>query len=109
MQWNNSYLLHCYCRVPTQYNMIKEYDLIFFSAIFISITNSTNIYHIVPGDGNDTSNNTLTLECYINNYNFTSNTELLFISGQHYLNTTMVVRDVQNITLIGMVIIRVAT
>ena len=82
-----------------QCNMIKE---IFFSAIFISIANSNNIYHIVPyDDGNDTSNNTLTLQYYINNYNFTSNTELLFKPGQHYLNTTMIVRDAQNIKMIG--------
>ena len=90
-----------YCRVLTHCDMIMEYNLIFFSAIFVSIANSTNIYHIVPGDGNDTSNNTLTLQYYINNYNFTSNTELLFMPGQHYLNVTMVVSNVQNITMIG--------
>ena len=73
----------------------------FFVALFISIANS-NVYHIVPdNDGNDTSSNTHTLQYYINNYNFTSNTELLLKPGQHYLYTAMFVRDVQNFTMIG--------
>ena len=93
-----------YYRLLTYHNIIiMEYNckLICLAAFFVSITNSINIYRIVPNDGNDTCNNTHTLECYINNYNLTSSTELLFKPGQHYLNTTMIVRDVQNFTMIG--------
>jgi len=72
-------------------------------AFFISIAASNNIYHIVPDNtsGDDTSSNTHTLQYYVDNYNFTCNTKLLFQRGQHYLNTTMLVRGVQNITMIG--------
>jgi len=88
--------------------MMKEYNLMINSvAFFISIANSNDIYHVVPDDDYDASNNTHTLKYYVSNYNFTSNPELLFKQGQYYLTTAMLEGNVQNFTMRGNKICRI--
>jgi len=82
---------------------MKEFNLLLFAVWFVSIANPI-LYQIIPDDDNDTSSNTHTLQYYINNSNeyFTSNTQLLFRSGQYYLNTSILIKDIRNFTMIGM-------
>jgi len=77
---------------------MKEITFLFLAALLVGTTNPT-VYHVEPDhDGNNT------LQYYINNSNeyFTSNTEFLFNSGQYYLNTSILIKDLRNFTMKGM-------
>ena len=65
---------------------------------------NVHVYHVSP-DGEDTvkDGNEHTLQHYVNNSikYFKSYTEFHFKPGQHYLNTDMLIRDINNFTFIG--------
>ena len=61
------------------------------------------IYNVISDDYNSTCNQCHTLQYYqlnISKY-FTSNTQLLFLPGVHYLNTDFIIQNVHNFSLIG--------
>ena len=61
------------------------------------------IYNVISDDYNSTCNHCHTLQYYqlnISKY-FTSNTQLLFLPGVHYLNTDFIIQNVHNFSLIG--------
>ena len=64
----------------------------------------SNRYYVIPEDDNNTvTTNRHTLQHYINNpvEYFTSNTQLQFVAGTHYLNSSLIVYNVTNFTLVG--------
>ena len=72
-------------------------------ASMLHITAST-VYHVMPDNHyHPINDNTYTLQHYLNNTNkyFTSNTQLLFLPGQYYLNNDLIIQGVSNFSLIG--------
>ena len=61
------------------------------------------VYNVIPEDYNTTCNHCRTLQYYQLNVNryFTSNTQLLFLPGIHYLHTHLMIEDAHNLSLIG--------
>ena len=72
-------------------------------ASLLHITTST-VYYVMPDNHyHPISDNTHTLQHYLNNTNkyFTSNTQLHFLPGQYYLNNDLIIQGVSNFSLIG--------
>ena len=72
-------------------------------ASLLHITTST-VYYVTPDNHyHPISDNTHTLQHYLNNTNkyFTSNTQLHFLPGQYYLNNDLIIQGVTNFSLIG--------
>ena len=64
----------------------------------------SNRYYMIPEDDNITvTTNGYTLQHYINNSveYFTSNTQLWFLAGTHYLHSSLIVYNVTNFSLVG--------
>ena len=67
-------------------------------------TATSTVYYVMPDNHyHPISDNTYTLQHYLNNTNkyFTSNTQLHFLSGQYYLNNDLIIQGVSNFSLIG--------
>ena len=64
----------------------------------------SNRYYVIPEDDNNTATTDRhTLQHYINNSvaYFTSNTQLQFLAGTYYLNSSLIVYNVTNFSLVG--------
>ena len=61
------------------------------------------VYNVIPEDYNSTCYHCHTLQYYQLNVSryFTSNTQLLFLPGIHYLHTHLIIEDAHNLSLIG--------
>ena len=67
-------------------------------------TITSTVYYVMPDNHyHPISDNTYTLQHYLNNTSkyFTSNTQLHFLPGQYYLNNDLMIQGVSNLTLIG--------
>ena len=64
---------------------------------------SGRMYHVIPDDHYPTSDNTYTLQHYLNNTSkyFTSNAQLHFLPGQYFLNTDLIISNISNFSLVG--------
>ena len=63
------------------------------------------VYTVIPNNHNTTCDHCHTLQYYqlnINKY-FNSNTQLFFLPGSHYLHTDLVLQNIHNISLIGLI------
>ena len=77
--------------------------LLLLVASLLHSTTST-VYYVMPDDHyHPINDNTYTFQHYLNNTNkyFTSNTQLHFLPGQHYLNNDLIIQGVSNFSLIG--------
>ena len=81
--------------------MVATYCLI-ISLLFATHVNSTT-YYVTSDDDSSTNNDTFTLQHYISNTEeyFSSNNELYFLPGVYHLNTTLLLKDMNNFTLSG--------
>ena len=69
-----------------------------------NIIATSTVYHVMPDNHyHPISDNTYTLQHYLNNTNkyFTSNTQLHFLPGRYYLNNDLIIQGVSNFSLIG--------
>ena len=83
---------------------IIMYSLLLLSSL-LHITTCT-VYTVTPDDHyypNTTCHHCHNLQHYLLNITkyFTSNTQLLFLSGLHHLHTHLIIQNVHNISLIG--------
>ena len=69
--------------------------------LFILHTTTPNIYYVTPEYDNDDANNTLSHYLDHNDEFFTSNSQLRFLPGEHILNADLVLKNINNFTLIG--------
>ena len=58
------------------------------------------VYNVIPDDHNTHCHTLQYYQLNISKY-FTSNTQLLFLPGLHYLHTDLIIQNVHNISLIG--------
>ena len=82
---------------------MQNYTSLLLVASLLHITTST-VYYVMPDNHyHPISDNTHTLQHYLNNTNkyFTSNTQLHFLPGQYYLNNDLIIQGVTNFSLIG--------
>ena len=80
-----------------------HFYLLLLVTSLLHITTS-NVYYVMPDNHyHPISDNTHTLQHYLNNTNkyFTSNTQLHFLPGQYYLNNDLIIQGVSNFLLIG--------
>ena len=72
-------------------------------ASLLYITNSTLHYVISEKQHYVAANNCAHLQHYLDNQKkyFTSHVQLYFLSGEHYLNTDLTLKDVSNFTITG--------
>ena len=77
--------------------------LCFMLLVSLLHATSSTVYYVIPDDHCTISNNTYTLQHYLNNINkyFTSHTQLYFLPGKHYLNTNLIIQHVSALSLIG--------
>ena len=82
---------------------MQHYLSLLLVASLLHITTSTAFYVMPDNHYHPISDNTHTLQHYLNNTNkyFTSNTQLHFLPGQHYLNNDFIIQGVSNFSLIG--------
>ena len=83
-------------------HMYVSMKVLFISLLLLPIGICV-IYNVKPDDYNTTCDQCHTLQYYqlnISKY-FTSNTQLLFLPGIHYLNTDFIIQNVHNFSLIG--------
>ena len=91
------------CMAMYAYTMQQYIMLLLLVASLLHITTST-VYYVMPGNHYPPiSDNTHTLQHYLNNTSkyFTSNTRLHFLPGQYYLNNDFIIQGVSNFSLIG--------
>jgi len=77
------------------------YLLLAAAAVFGFVNSDT--YHVAPDDGNSTTGDIHSLQYYISRPNkyFVLNNQLQFKTGQYNLNTSILLRNIQNFTLKG--------
>ena len=78
---------------------------LFLIPLLLHVSTCT-VYIVTPDDyyyPNTTCHHCHNLQYYLLNVTkyFTSNTQLLFLPGEHYLQTNLIIQNVHNITLIG--------
>ena len=81
---------------------MQHYSSLLLVASLVHITST--VYYVMPDNHyHPISDNTHTLQHYLNNTNkyFTSNTQLHFLPGQYYLNNNLIIQGVSNFSLIG--------
>ena len=64
---------------------------------------TSSIYHVVPDDHPSISSDSYTIKEYLNNASkyFTSNTQLHFLPGYHYLQRDLIIQNIINFTISG--------
>ena len=80
--------------------------LLFVLVMLLPNTTTTTVYTVTPDDHyypNTTCHHCHNLQHYLLNVTkyFTSNTQLLFLSGLHHLHTDFIIQNVHNISLMG--------
>ena len=75
--------------------------LIIVLSILHMITSS--IYYVAPDDHSSISNSTYTIVDYLSNASeyFTSNSQLHFLPGNHYLQSDLIIQNIINLTISG--------
>jgi len=83
--------------IPRQYYWFA----LSLAAVF-DLVNS-EVYHVAPDDDKNTSSNIHNLQYYISHSStyFASHTRLQFRTGQYYLNTSIVLKNIRNFTMEG--------
>ena len=94
-----------------KYKHIYNHVLIFSAEnlfIWLLVTSllqatSSRVYHVIPDGHHPTSDNTYTLQHYLNNTSkyFTSNVQLHFLPGQYLLNSDLIISYISNFSLVG--------
>ena len=81
---------------------LEQYILLMTLLSFLHVT-SSSVYHVVPDDYPSSSNDTNTVKHCLSNPDkyFTSNTQLHFLPGHHYLHSDLIVQDITNFTVSG--------
>ena len=100
---------------PDQFK-VASYGLVLLMLLLLSLlaitsgtrNNLNSLYIVTPYDDSHHYLNSTCPQCHTLQYYmldvtkyFTSNTQLLFLPGEHHLNTDLTIKDVHNISLIG--------